>query len=105
MNIQIFSEVLATVLALLVLFIYIGWQVKKKGLKQVAIDMIIKAEDMYNKGQNKEKMDFVIEKIEKTLSATLVGKILLNFITRGMIEHFIQNIFNTLKKALDYKPE
>ena len=105
MNIQIFSEVLATALALLVLFIYIGWQVKKKGLKQVAIDMIIKAEDMYNKGQNKEKMDFVIEKIENALSKTLAGKILLHFITRGMIEHFIQNIFNTLKKALDYKPE
>ena len=47
----------------------------------------------------------VIEKIKKALSATLIGKILLNFITRGMIEHFIQNIFNTLKKALDYKPE
>lgn len=105
MDMKMFTEVLAIVLALLVLFIYIGWQIKKRGLKQVAIDMIIKAEDMYNKGQNKEKMDFVIEKIEKALSATLIGKILLNFITRGMIEHFIQNIFNTLKKALDYKPE
>jgi hypothetical protein len=105
MDMQMFTEILAGVLIFIILTIYIGWQIKKKGLKQVAIDMIIKAEDMYNKGQNDEKMAFVIEKIENALSKTLVGKILLHFITDDMIQNFIQSVFDGLKKALDYKPE
>ena len=91
----------------IVALIFIGWlvwQIKKKGLKGFAIDMILKAEDLYEKGQNSEKMQFVIDEIKAILEETRTGRILSIFITEENIEKFIQNIFDNLKKALDYTP-
>lgn len=104
MNMQMFSEILAAIVIFIILAIYIGWQIKKKGLRPFAIDMIIKAEDMFEKGKNDEKMNFVISKIKEIIGTTLVGKILMHFITDNMIQNFIQSIFDGLKKALDYRP-
>ena len=79
--------------------IWLAWQIKKKGLKQFATEMIVKAEDTYKKGQNSEKLNFVIDKVIAILPTPLQF-----FITRNAVKNFVQNVFDTVKKALDYVP-
>lgn len=104
MNIQLIIEI-SIVAALVIGFIlWIAWQIKKKGLREFAIDMILNAEDLFEKGQNSEKMQFVIDNIMAILGTTKIGKVLSIFLTEENIEKFIQSIFDNLKKALDYTP-
>ena len=85
--------------------IYIAWQIKKKGLKEFAIDMILEAEEKIEQGQNSEKMSYVIKAIKSFLGKTKIGILLSVFITDENIEKFIQEVFDGLKKALDYVPK
>lgn len=77
---------------------YIVWQIKKNGLRGAVVNLIVKAEDMYHKGDNEEKINYVIDKVIALLP--LPFQLL---ITRETIRKFIQKIFNETKKALDYK--
>lgn len=104
MDSQTILSIVIAVVAIVVFVIYLIWQIKKKGLREFAIDMILKAEDLFEKGQNNEKMRYVINEIKLHLKETRIGKILALFITEDNIEEFIQNIFDGLKKALDYVP-
>lgn len=83
--------------------IFIGWKIKKNGLKDTAIDLILLAEDNFKKGQNSEKMNFVCKEIRKILEKTMFGKLISIFITEQNLIDFIQAIFNGIKKALDYQ--
>ena len=89
-----------TIIALffIVGIIYIAWQIKKNGLRGAVINLIVKAEDMYNKGDNEEKINYVIDKVIALLP--LPFQLL---ITRETIRKFIQKVFDEIKKALDYK--
>lgn len=104
MNTQLIIQICVVAALVIGFIIWIAWQIKKKGLKEFAIDMIIKAEDMYEQGQNNEKMQYVIDKVKTILNTTTIGKVLTIFITEENIKKFIQNVFDNLKKALDYKP-
>lgn len=104
MDIQSIIGISIVAIIVIIFIIKLAWQIKKKGLKGFAIDMILKAEDLYEKGQNSEKMQYVIDEIKAILEETRTGRILSIFITEENIEKFIQNIFDNLKKALDYTP-
>ena len=80
--------------------IWLIWQIKKKGLKEFATEMIVKAEDMYKQGENQEKLNYVIDKVIAMLPTPLQF-----FITREAVKNFVQSVFNTVKKALDYVPK
>ena len=91
-------ELIILALFLVGAIIYIAWLFKKKGLRGVVIDLIVKAEAEFKQGENNEKLNFVIDK--------LIAKIPLPFslfITKTTIKKFIQAIFNEIKQALDYK--
>ena len=90
------------IVAILVIafIIWLVWQIKKKGLKQFATEMIVKAEDMYKKNENQEKLNYVIDKV-----IAMLPKALKFFITRDAVKNFVQNVFDTVKKALDYVPK
>ena len=91
---------IATIVLLVIAFgIWLAWQIKKKGLKQFAIDTIVEAEKQFNKGENQEKLNFVIDKI----IATFLPAPLSVFITRNLIKNFVQKIFDQIKIALDYR--
>ena len=79
--------------------IWLIWQIKKKGLKEFATEMIVKAEDMYKQGENAEKLNYVIDKV-----ITMLPTPLQFFITRDAVKNFVQSVFDTVKKALDYVP-
>ena len=90
------------IVAILVIafIIWLVWQIKKKGLKEFATEMIVKAEDMYKQGENQEKLNYVIDKVIAMLPTPLQF-----FITREAVKKFVQNVFDTVKKALDYVPK
>lgn len=93
-------SIIIVILLIIAFIIWLAWQIKKKGLKQFATEMIVKAEDMYEQGQNSEKLNFVIDKV-----IAMLPKPLQFFITRNAVKNFVQNIFDTVKKALDYVPK
>lgn len=95
---QIIGLVIAIVLVV-AFIIYIAWQIKKKGLKQFAVDFIVKAEDMYNHGDNEGKLNYVIDKVIAMIPTPLNF-----FITRDAVKAFVQSVFDSVKKALDYVP-
>lgn len=101
---QLIIEIVIVTLAVIAGLLYLGWQIKKKGLREFAIDMILEAEEKIEQGQNSEKMGYVIKAIKSFLGTTKIGLLLSMFITDENIEKFIQEVFDGLKKALDYVP-
>ena len=100
MDIQTIISVMTIALMVIAFFIYIAWQIKKNGLKEFATQMIVKAEDMYKKGQTDEKFNYVVEKV-----IAMIPMPLQLFITEDMVKNFIQKVFDSVKTALDYTPK
>lgn len=100
MNPTTIIEIAIVVIAILAFIMYLVWQIKKKGLRQTAINLIVRAENMYKKGENEKKLNYVIDKIIVLIPAPLSF-----FITREAVREFIQTIFDEVKKALDYVPK
>lgn len=101
---QLIIEIVIVALAVIAGLLYLVWQIKKKGLKEFAIDMILEAEEKIEQGRNSDKMKYVIASIKSFLATSKIGILLSIFITDENIEKFIQEIFDGLKKALDYVP-
>lgn len=91
-------ELTIIVLFFIATIIYIVWQIKKNGLRGAVVNLIVKAEDIYNKGDNEEKINYVIDKV-----IVLLPMPFQLLITKETIRKFIQKIFDETKKALDYK--
>ena len=104
MNTQLIIQICVVAVVVASFIGWLVWQIKKKGLKEFAIDMILQAEEEFEKGQNREKMESVIVAIKTMLGTNTVGRIISIFITDENIEKFIQGVFDGLKKALDYTP-
>lgn len=100
METQTIISIIIVAILVIAFIIWLAWQIKKKGLKQFATEMIVKAEDKYQQGQNSEKLNFVIDKVIAILPTPLQF-----FITRNAVKNFVQNVFDTVKKALDYVPK
>lgn len=100
MEAQTIISIVLVALLVIAFIIWLVWQIKKKGLKQFATEMIIKAEEMYKKGENQEKLNYVIDKV-----IGMLPKPLQFFITREAVQKFVQSVFDTVKKALDYVPK
>lgn len=99
MNTATIIEIAIVVIAILAFILYLVWQIKKRGLRQTAVDLIVKAEDMFKQGENESKLNYVIDKI-----ITIIPMPLSLFITRDSVKSFIQSVFDETKKALDYVP-
>lgn len=91
-------EIIIVAVFAIIAILYVAWLIKKKGLRELAISLIVTAEDMFMKGQNTEKMDFAINKLIAAIPMPF--KI---FVTKDSIKKFIQGIFDEIKEALDYK--
>lgn len=100
MEAQTIISIVLVALLVIAFIIWLVWQIKKKGLKQFATEMIIKAEEMYKKGENQEKLNYVIDKV-----IGMLPKPLQFFMTREAVQKFVQSVFDTVKKALDYVPK
>lgn len=104
MNTQLIISIVTVIIVVVAFFIWLAWQIKKNGLRRFTIEMITRAEEVFEKGRNSDKMQYVIGSIKTALGMTKLGKILSIFVTDENIEKFIQNVFDEVKKALDYTP-
>lgn len=100
MNIQQIIGIIIAVALVISFIIYIAWQIKKKGLRQFAVEFILKAEDEFKQGDNETKLNYVIDKVIAFIPAPLNF-----FITREAVKAFVQSVFDSTKKALDYVPK
>ncbi len=100
MNPVTIIEIAIIVIAILAFILYLVWQIKKKGLRATAVDLIVKAEEMFRQGDNENKLNYVIDK----MISIIIPKPLSLFITRDSIKSFVQSVFDETKKALDYVP-
>lgn len=100
MDTQTIISIVAIAIMVIAFIIYIVWQIKKNGLKEFVTQMIVKAEDMYKKGQNDEKFNYVLEKV-----IAMIPMPLQLFITEDIVKNFIQKVFDSVKTALDYTPK
>ena len=100
MEAQTIIGIVIVALVIIAFIVWVVWQIKKKGLKEFATEMIVKAEDMFKKGENTQKLNYVIDKV-----IDMLPKPLQFFITREAVQNFVQSVFDTVKKALDYIPK
>ncbi len=73
-------------------------KIKKEGLRPVIIKFIVEAEKGFQYGRNSEKFNYVFERVYN-----FIPNYLKFFITKEVIINLIQNVFDELKEALDYK--
>ena len=96
-------DTLSIAVIAIVVIIYLGLvdfklysNIKLKGLRQTAIDLISQAESAYEKGMNDKKFKAVFDGIIAALPAP--ARMFLNETT---IKYFIQTVFDSIKIALD----
>jgi hypothetical protein len=70
---------------------------KLDGLRNIITELITKAEELYNKGENEKKFNFVFEKAYELLPASVRL-----IISEETLKNFIQLVFDGIKVALDY---
>lgn len=90
-------ENLILILALLIIAIFIVWEIYTKGLKTTIIKLIVEAESLLE--DNQEKFNTVVNGVLVRLPIPF------NLIPVSFIEKLVQKIFDEVKEALDYIPE
>ncbi len=100
-------ETLSIIVIAVIMVLFLGFvgfklysNIKLKGLRQTAIDLIVEAENAYEKGKNNEKFQAVFKGIIDALPAP--AKFFLN---ESTINYFIQSVFDSIKSALDNQPK
>lgn len=96
-------ETLSIIVIVVIMALFLGFvgfklysNIKLKGLRQTAIDLIIEAENAYEKGKNDEKFKAVFKGLTNALPA--YARV---FLTEETINFFIQSVFDSIKGALD----
>lgn len=92
--------IIILILACISILIYLLYQIKKNGLRATVVEFIVYAEKTFQKGENKQKFNYVVNKIIQILPMPVRF-----FITTEAVESFVQMVFDETKKALDYKEE
>jgi uncharacterized membrane protein YjgN (DUF898 family) len=96
MSITTIIYIVAILIICIAFGIYIAWKIKKEGLKQFVVDAIVYAEE--NITYNEDKFNYVVERVIALIPAPFNL-----FITTSMVEKLVQDVFDLVKKALDYK--
>lgn len=92
------TEIVAIIVIVILMITYLVWQIYKKGLRKTTIDLIVQAEKKLN--DNEEKFNTVVSGIILRLPMPFDL-----IITESMVRNFVQNVFDEVKKALDYNPK
>ena len=94
---------LTIILAVIIAFIiYIVKRCKEKGLRQTAIEAILKAEEQYNSTTFKERLELAVEYVYASLPDVLKIAFTKDII-RKYLTNFIQKVFDEVKALLDYQ--
>ena len=90
-------EYVIIIIAILIIGLFIAWQIYKNGLKPTIRSLIVEAERLLDDNQ---------DKFNTVVSGVLVRlPIPFNLIPVRFIEKLVQKIFDEVKECLDYRPE
>ena len=95
-----YLSILILLIGFLILLGYLFIRIKKEGFRPVVVDLIVKAENMFNHGENQKKLQWVVDMLSKVIPAPFNV-----FITTEMLIAFIEEVFKVIKPALDNKPK
>lgn len=99
---------LPLLIVVLLVLVFIGiviYLCKKKGLRTVALEAILEAENFYNSTTGQERLDMAILHVYNRLPLT-VTVIVPEPVMKKLLKNFIQKVFDEVKDALDYqKPQ
>jgi len=91
-------SIIIIAVAIIIAIVFLYYKMKKLGLRQVAISLIVEAETRFEYGKNTDKFNYVFSNIYIRLP--LILQILF---TKENLIQFIQKVFCEIKEALDYK--
>ena len=89
-------EYVILVIAIIIIGLFIAWQICKNGLKPTIRSLIVEAERLLE--DNQDKFNSVVNGVLVRLPIPF------NLIPVSFIEKLVQKIFDELKEALDYTP-
>ncbi len=91
-------SIIIIAVAVIVAVIFLVYKIKKDGLRKVAIEFIVMAEQKFEYGKNSAKFNYVFEAVYNLIPVWL------KFIfTKPNVISFIQKTFKEIKVALDYQ--
>lgn len=91
--------ILILIAVCVVVLAYLLWRIKKDGLRQIVIELIVYAESEYGSGKGEEKLNCVIESFIKLIPTPFNL-----LVTTSAVKSFVQSVFDSVKMALDYTP-
>lgn len=89
--------IIILILACVSILVYLLYRIKKDGLRETVIKLIVVAERNFKSGEGKKKMETVIASIHDFIPFPL--NIIL---TETAISTFCQTVFDEIKEALEY---
>ena len=90
-------EYVILIIAILIIGLFIAWQIYKNGLKPTIRSLIVEAERLLE--DNQDKFNSVVNGVIVRLPIPF------NLIPISFIEKLCQKIFDEVKICLDYRPE
>lgn len=94
---------LTIVVGVVVIFIgYIIYLCKKTGLRKVALDAILKAEEQYHSTTGQERLQLAVDYVYEQLPA-LLRIAFTKDIIKKYLANFVQKVFDEVKELLDYQ--
>lgn len=97
MNIQIIFNYTVIIAAVVCFIVKLIFNIKENGLEKTVKELILDAESTFQHGQNDEKMNYCIQKFIEALPLWMQ-----KIATYNNIRHFIQDVFDGIKEAMDY---
>jgi hypothetical protein len=97
MNIQIIFNYTVIIAAVVCFIVKLIFNIKENGLEKTVKELILDAESTFQHGQNDEKMNYCIQKFIEALPFWMQ-----KIATYNNIRHFIQDVFDGIKEAMDY---
>lgn len=89
------SQVIPVIVIILIVAIFVLIEIKKRGIQQLAIDLMVEAEKKFKSGEGRKKMNQVVKKLIDKLPFPL------NMIPESIVEDFVQKIFDDLKESIE----
>ena len=98
---------LPLLIVVIVVLIFIGiiiYLCKKKGLRQVALQAILFAEEQYNSTTGQERLQIAIDYVYSRLPSAITIILPKDFLNT-ILKNFIQKLFDEVKQLLDYQKQ
>lgn len=97
MDLQTTISIIFLIVLVSIIILEIFWKIKRNGLKETIKGFIIAAEKLFQYKDNANKIKYVVDHIYDNYIPSFFKL----YITRGMVENFVNIVFKEFKEELD----